>query len=55
MAEATVGPDVDPLIREQLIRQRAAAEDRRESISRALRQVVVFTVLPSILYRKLYL
>ena len=44
MAEATVGPDVDPLIREQLIRQRAAAEDRRESISRALRQVVVFTV-----------
>lgn len=34
----------DPLVREQLIRQRAASSDRRDTALRVLRQVVVFAV-----------
>ena len=36
--------EIDPLVREQLIRQRAAAQDRREALVRGVRQVVVFVV-----------
>lgn len=56
MTDAEVEPGeegVDPLVREQLIRQRAATEDRRDSITRAVRQVVVFAafmVLLALLY-----
>ena len=34
----------DPLVREQLIRQRAAREDRRDVAARVVRQVVVFAL-----------
>ncbi len=35
-------PTVDPLVREQLIRQQAARADRRERVARSTRQVLVF-------------
>ena len=44
MSEAASSGTDDPLVREQLIRQRAASEDRRDTVERVVRQVVVFAI-----------
>ncbi len=47
--ETAPEPTVDPLVREQLIRQQAARADRRERVARSTRQVVVFVVFVALL------
>ncbi len=45
----SASPPVDPMVRDQLIRQEAAREDRRTAILRAVRQTVTFAVFLALL------
>ncbi len=48
-ATPAVSADVDPLIRDQLLAQQVATEDRRDRIVRTLRQTAVFGVFVAVL------